>query len=87
MKKIYSFGVVADIGNNSEALLKNEFMLPKESYRINDRVKALLIDVKPNAKGYQLHLSRTDNLFLPNLFTTEVPEISEGLIKIKCESP
>jgi len=83
VKKIYSFGIIVDIGNNSEALLKNENMLPKESYRINDRVRALLLDVKPNAKGYQLQLSRVDNLVLSNLFTVEVPEISEGLIKIK----
>merc|ERR1712170_117556 len=82
-KKIYSFGIIVDIGNNSEALLKNENMLPKETYRINDRVRALLLYVKPNAKGYQLHLSRIDNLVLSNLFTIEVPEISEGLIKIK----
>ena len=83
VKKIYSFGIVVDIGNNSEALLKNEHMLPKETYRINDRVRALLVDVKPNAKGYQLNLSRIDNLVLSNLFTVEVPEISEGSIKIR----
>ena len=83
VKKIYSFGIIVDIGNNSEALLKNENMLPKEVYRINDRVRALLIDVNPNSKGYQLNLSRIDNQVLSSLFRTEVPEISESLIKIK----
>ena len=58
-------------------------MLPKEMYRINDRVRSILLDVKPNAKGYQLNLSRTDNAVLSNLFNIEVPEISEGLIEIK----
>jgi N utilization substance protein A len=83
VKKIYSFGIIVDIGNNSEALLRNEHMLPKENYRINDRVRALLLDVKPNAKGYQLNLTRTDNSVLSSIFTVEVPEISEGLIEIK----
>lgn len=83
VKKIFSFGVVLDIGNNSEALLKNENMLPKESYRISDRVRALLVDVKLDAKSYQLTLSRTDNLFLSNLFEIEVPEIGENIIRIK----
>merc|ERR1712224_233226 len=58
-------------------------MLPKESYRISDRVRALLLDVKPDTKGYQLTLSRTDNLVLSNIFRIEVPEISEGIIEIK----
>lgn len=83
VKKIFSFGIVVDIGNNAEALLKNEYMLPKESYRISDRVRALLLDVKPNAKGYQLILSRIDTLVLSNIFFIEVPEISEGIIEIK----
>ena len=83
VKKIYSFGIIVDIGNNSEALLKNEHMLPKETYRISDRVRALLLDVKPDAKGYQLTLSRTDNLVLSNIFKIEVPEIAEGTIEIK----
>merc|ERR1711976_140015 len=58
-------------------------MLPKESYRISDRVKALLVDVKLDAKSYQLTLSRTDDLFLSNLFELEVPEIGEKVIEIK----
>lgn len=58
-------------------------MLPKESFRIGDRVKAYLSQVVSDAKGPQMQLSRTNNGMLVELFKVEVPEIGEGIIEIK----
>lgn len=76
--------VFLDIGNNAEAFLQREDMLPKEAFRIGDRVRAYLYDIRTDAiKGPQLLVSRTHKEMLVELFRIEVPEINEGIITIK----
>ena len=83
VKKTIRDGIVVDLGGNAEGLLSKEYMLPKESFRPGDRVKAYLCEVINDAKGPQMQLSRTSNGMLVELFKIEVPEIGEGIIEIK----
>ncbi|MGM0524921.1 MAG: transcription termination factor NusA [Pseudomonadota bacterium] len=75
--------VILDLGNNAEAIIYREEMLPRESVRPGDRVRGLLYDVRPEARGAQLFVSRTHPEFLLELFRIEVPEIGEEMIELK----
>lgn len=75
--------VILDLGNNAEAIIYREEMLPRESVRPGDRVRGLLYDVRPEARGAQLFVSRTHPDFLLELFRIEVPEIGEEMIELK----
>jgi len=66
----------------SEAVLFAKEQIPGEIYRQGDRLRAYILDVQKNSKGVQIFLSRTHPGFLIKLFENEVPEISEGVIKI-----
>lgn len=82
-KKVIRDGIIVDLGGNAEGILFKEHMLPKESFRVGDRVKSYLYGVEKDAKGPQMQLSRTHNGMLIELFKIEVPEIGEGIIEIK----
>jgi len=75
--------VILDLGNNAEAIIYRDEMLPRESVRPGDRVRGLLYDVRPEARGAQLFVSRTHPDFLMELFRIEVPEIGEEMIELK----
>jgi transcription termination/antitermination protein NusA len=83
VKKVTRDNVIVDLGNNAEGLLPRENMIPRESFRINDRIRALLVEVRSELRGPQLLLSRTSPQMLIELFKIEVPEISEEIIEIK----
>ncbi|MCS5707851.1 transcription termination factor NusA [Candidatus Berkiella cookevillensis] len=83
VKKVTRDFLIIELGNNAEALLKRGDMLPKEMLRIGDRVRAYLQDVKKDARGPQLIISRTCPEMLIELFKIEVPEIGDGLIELK----
>ena len=83
VKKVTREHIILDMGDNAEALLPREEMLPRDVFRINDRVRALLYAVREGKRGPQLALSRTRPEFLIELFKIEVPEISEEVIEIK----
>ena len=75
--------VILDLGNNAEAIIYRDDMLPRESVRPGDRVRGLLYDVRPEARGAQLFVSRTHPEFLLELFRIEVPEIGEEMLELK----
>lgn len=75
--------VIVDLGGNVEGIIGHEDMLPRESLRMNDRVRAYLKEVSLEARGPQLILSRSCPEMLVELFKVEVPEIGEELIQIK----
>lgn len=83
VKKTIRDGIIVDLGGNAEGILLKGDMLPKESFRVGDRVKSYLYEVVKDAKGPQMSLSRTHNGMLIELFKIEVPEIGEGIIEIK----
>ncbi|MBT4161986.1 MAG: transcription termination/antitermination protein NusA [Gammaproteobacteria bacterium] len=82
VKKVTREAVIVDLGNNAEAILPREEWIPRETFRIGDRMRALLEEVRPEARGPQLALSRTSPTVLIELFKIEVPEIADGVIEI-----
>ncbi|MDX3772933.1 transcription termination factor NusA [Chromatiaceae bacterium AAb-1] len=83
VKKVNRDSIIVDLGNNAEAMLAREEMLPRETYRPGDRIRCLLFEVKPEARGAQLFLSRTRPEMLLELFRIEVPEIGEEMIELR----
>lgn len=67
----------------SEALLRRDELIPRESFKNGDRVRAYIYDVREEQRGPQIFLSRTHPAFLAKLFAQEVPEIYDGIIEIK----
>jgi len=83
VKKVTRDNVIVDLGNNAEALLPREHLIPRESFRMGDRVRAVLQEVRAEGRGPQLILSRTSPEMLIELFRIEVPEIAEEVIEIR----
>jgi N utilization substance protein A len=82
VKRVDRHGVYVDLGGNAEGFVPREHMIPREIVRPQDRLKALLREVRSEARGPQLFLSRTSPDFLIELFKLEVPEVGQGLIHI-----
>ena len=83
VKKASRDSVILDLGNNAEAIIYRDDMLPRESFRPGDRIRGLLYEIKPEARGAQLFVSRTKPEMLIELFRVEVPEIGEEMLEIK----
>jgi len=83
VKKASRESVILDLGNNAEAIIYRDDMLPRESFRPGDRIRGLLYEIKPEARGAQLFVSRTKPEMLVELFRVEVPEIGEEMLEIK----
>ena len=83
VKKITRDGVIVDLGGNAEGYLARDQMLPKENFRLKERVNSILYAVNTEGRGAQLLLSRTCPEMLIALFRKEVPEIGEEIIEIK----
>ena len=86
IKKSIKEGYLVDLGNNAEAILKKEHIIPKEILRTGSRIRALILSIVETGRFPQLLLSRTCPEMLSELFTIEVPEISEEVIEIKAIS-
>ncbi len=74
--------VIVDVGAG-EAILRRNEKIGRESYRPNDRIRCYIKDVRREARGPQIFLSRTAPEFMAELFKMEVPEIYDGIIDIK----
>lgn len=83
VKKLGRDSIIIDLGNNAEGLLTRENLIPRETFRVGDRVRSLLLEIKPDNRGPQLMLTRTSPAMLIELFKIEVPEISEQVIEIR----
>ena len=73
--------IVVDIGRG-EAVVRRDQLINREVYRIGDRIRAYIRDVRAETRGPQIFLSRTANEFMAELFRMEVPEIYDGIIEI-----
>ncbi|HZA67608.1 MAG TPA: transcription termination factor NusA [Geminicoccaceae bacterium] len=82
VKRIEYGNVLVDL-SRAEAILRRDEMQPRETFRNKDRVRAYVYDVRPEARGPQIFLSRTHPQFMASLFAQEVPEIYDGIIEIK----
>jgi transcription termination/antitermination protein NusA len=82
VKRVEFGNVVVDLGR-AEAMLRRDELLPRESFRQGERVRAYVYDVRQEPRGPQIFLSRTHPQFMAKLFAQEVPEIYDGIIEIK----
>ncbi len=82
VKRVEGGNLILEIGR-VEALLRRDELIPREMYRIGDRLRAYVLDVRPEIKGPQVFLSRSHPQFLAKLFMAEVPEIYDGTIEVK----
>ncbi|HMN51387.1 MAG TPA: transcription termination factor NusA, partial [Xanthobacteraceae bacterium] len=82
VKRVEYGNAVLDLGRG-EAVIRRDELLPRETFRNGDRVRAYVYDVRREPRGPQIFLSRTHPQFMAKLFTQEVPEIYDGIIEIK----
>ncbi len=83
VKKVTRDSVIVDLGGAAEALMPRENLIGREIFRVNDRVRAILQEIRTEGRGPQLILSRNSPEFLIELFKIEVPEIAEETIEIR----
>jgi N utilization substance protein A len=82
VKRMTRDSILLDLGNNAEAVIFRDEMLPRENFRPGDRLRGLLFAVRPEARGAQLFMTRTQPEVLIELFRLEVPEIAEEMIDL-----
>lgn len=86
VKRVTRDYLIVDLGGNAEGLMPREEMIPKEIFRLNDRVRAYIYSTREEKRGPQVLISRAKPAFLEELFKIEVPEIGEELIEIKASA-
>ncbi len=83
VKRVEFGNIFVDINGKAEGYIKGTELIPGERLAVGDRVRALIMDVARSNSGPQIFLTRTHPMFMEKLFVQEVPEIYEGIIKIK----
>jgi N utilization substance protein A len=86
IKKVTRDNIIVDLGNNAEGLLPRTSLVGRETFRMGDRVRAILVEISSENRGPQLILSRSCPEMLVELFRIEVPEIAEEVIEIRAAS-
>jgi transcription termination/antitermination protein NusA len=82
VKRVEYGNVVVDLGRG-EAVVRRDELLPRETFRNGDRIRAFIYDVRREPRGPQIFLSRTHPQFMAKLFAQEVPEIYDGIVEVK----
>ncbi len=82
VKRVEYGNVVIDLGKG-EAVVRRDELIPRETFKPGDRIRAYLYDVRREQRGPQIFLSRTHPQFMAKLFMQEVPEIYDGIIEVK----
>ena len=83
VKRVDRNGVYIDLGGNAEGFVSRDQMVPREPVRPQDRMQALLIEVRSEPRGPQLFMTRTSPQILVELFKIEVPAVGQGLTEIR----
>jgi len=76
-------GVTLGLEMKAEGAMPRTQMIPGERFRVHDRARALLLEVKTTPRGPQIILSRAHRNFLRRLLENEVPEIYHGMVEIR----
>jgi N utilization substance protein A len=76
-------GLTIALELNAEGTMPRKEMIPREHFRIHDRVRAVVAEIKESGRGPQIILSRTHRDFLRRLLENEVPEIFHGVVEIR----
>ncbi len=82
VKRVEYGNVIVDLGRG-EAIVRRDELIPRETFRYGDRIRAIIYDVRREQRGPQIFLSRTHPQFMAKLFMQEVPEIYDGIITIR----
>jgi N utilization substance protein A len=82
IKRIERGHIYLDLGANAEAIVLRERVIPRENFRAGDRIRGILYDVRTEARGPQLFVSRTAPEFTMELFKLEVPEVGQGVVTV-----
>lgn len=82
VKRMNRDSILLDLGENAEAIIFRAEMIPGENFRPGDRLRGLLFEIRPEARGAQLFMTRTQPNVLIELFRLEVPEIAEEMIDL-----
>lgn len=82
VKRVERGNVYLDLGDNIEAIIPRDEVIPREAIRPGDRLRGYLKEVRAENRGPQLFVSRTAPEFLVELFKIEVPEVGQDLIEI-----
>jgi len=82
VKRVEYGNVIVDLGRG-EAIIRRDELIPRETFRPGDRIRAYLFDVRREARGPQIFLSRTHPQFMAKLFASEVPEIYDGIVSVQ----
>ena len=82
VRRFEKSNVVIDLGK-TEGVIPQKEQIPRESFRVGDRVRCYILDVRKETKGAQIILSRVHPQFLVKLFSMEVPEIYEGIVEVR----
>ncbi|MBN9020786.1 MAG: transcription termination/antitermination protein NusA, partial [Rhizobiales bacterium] len=82
VKRVEYGNVIVDLGRG-EGIVRRDELIPRESFRYGDRIRAYIYDVRREQRGPQIFLSRTHPQFMTRLFAQEVPEIYDGIIEVK----
>ncbi len=83
VQAINAQGLTLGLDMRAESIMARKDMIPGERFRIHDRVRALVAEVKDSNRGPQIVLSRTHRDFLRRLLENEVPEIYHGVVEIR----
>jgi N utilization substance protein A len=81
-KRVEYGNVIVDLGRG-EGIMRRDQSIPRETFQVGDRVRAYIYDVRREAKGPQIMLSRAHGGFMAKLFAQEVPEVYDGVIEIR----
>ena len=82
VKRVERGNIYVDLGGNAESFIPREKAIPRENVRPGDRLRGYLFEVRAEARGPQLFVSRTAPEFMMELFKLEVPEVGQGLVTI-----
>ena len=83
VKRINRDFLLLEIEEDLNAQIPRDQIIPGEIFKLNDKVRAVIKEITTTPRGPQIILSRTDERLVIELFTQEVPEISEGTIEIR----
>ena len=82
VKRVEYGNTVVDLGRG-EGIMRRDQSIPREMFNVGDRIRCFIYDVRREAKGPQIMLSRAHPGFMAKLFAQEVPEVYDGVIEIR----
>ncbi|SCW47599.1 NusA antitermination factor [Eubacterium ruminantium] len=83
VQKVNDRGLTISLDEKTETILGEQEMIEGENYKVGDRIKLYIVEVKKNPKGFKIVVSRTHPDLVKRLFEREITEVSDGTVEIK----